>query len=906
MLISQGSFLRDIRAKVQSPETIVRSLGKHSRSCSAPKVPLRTPDSCLRTFSYTRNLYPMSISSVDRVERTLSMSSKLVGWSFFYSVACLVGTILSLWAHSRGPLVIAGMVSFGSLFYLYGAAGFQHRILYGANLLTFCRLLLTLSLFSLPFLPNSGLFILLISLVILIADGFDGWLARRRNEVTEFGEYFDKETDAFFLLTLCVLAYWQNKLGAWILIPGLLRYIFVIFMAVAQPDENKEYRSKWARIIFVVMIGSLLSVFVLPAWLYAPAVTLATTALVLSFAHYFKWILVQKHTPRLHSSSNTWLVAFGGFVFINSLLLLPSFITHLSTSTFFPIPGLKDPSVTAYWTRGWYDHFLHYVIRRPNQDIFRICVDLVALITILFAATNPKKTQRPWVIKRFVSPAIIALFLYEVYDALVYSFFHRPGILIEDAQYSLNLYYILRDALSPEQAPIFIAAATGFVLLLWTLPGILNAINNTLHSIRPRTLLPAGSLVFWSIALFFWYWFGTANPDPTIRSITGKVAVNISDSFELKRTIEANKTLPIDPVYSTFSSTKLPERPDIYLFLVESYGSVVNEDPDLREIHQARIDQMEIALHEAGWLSATTESAAPVSGGLSWLSMSSTLSGMFIDNKAQYTSFLDHIDSYPHLVQFLDDQGYTTITLQPPNRPRPGLPLENPFKFDHTVYFQELGYTGDPYGVWIIPDQYSLEFTYDNYIEQDDNPSFLFFETASTHAPWVTPPPLVEDWQALNKKRLNVNNKTASTSRSFIGKISDSYNNRFNKEIPNTLQTYYSTISYDFDVLTRFILEKADSQSLIVILGDHQPPLLKSSNFNTPLHVITKDATLHERLEGFAFTPGLSIADQSSSELTHAGIYSLLIDLLSTPADSKHSPPSSSYRPKGIPPSIIP
>ena len=226
-----------------------------------------------------------------------------------------------------------------------------------------------------------------------------------------------------------------------------------------------------------------------------------------------------------------------------------------------------------------------------------------------------------------------------MYDALVYSFFHRPGILIEDAQYWLNLYYILRDALSPEQAPLFIVAVTSFVLLIWMLPGLLNTIHQALHSLKPRRVLTALSVFFWPIALFFWYWFGAANPDPTLRSIVGKISVNITDSYQLRRTIATNKARPVDPIYSTYASAEIKTKPDIYLILIESYGSVVLEHPDLIERHSARIEKMEMALHKEGWFTSSTESTAPVSGGLSWLSMSSTLSGMFIDNKAQYSSF---------------------------------------------------------------------------------------------------------------------------------------------------------------------------------------------------------------------------------------------------------------------------
>ena len=823
------------------------------------------------------------------------MSSRLAGWSFFYALACLMGTALSFWVQSRGPLVIAGVLSFGSLFYI---TGYSRRLLQAANLLTLGRLLLTLLLFGAPFLPHSGQFIVGIGSLILIADGLDGWLARHRNEASEFGEYFDKETDAFFLLTLCVLAVWQDRLGAWILIPGLLRYLFVIVMMIAKPKEDKEYRSQWARIIYVVMVISILSVFVLPQWLYAPLVTLATTGLCLSFAHYFKWVWSQKKALETPSSTSMWLVAIGSFLFLNSLLLLPSFITNLGTSTFVPIPGAKNPESLAFWSRGWYDYFLYFFIRRPNQDIFRICVDLVALISIFSVINKPRFTRS------VIAPLIILLFFYELYDALVYSFFHRPGIVIEDAQYWLNLIYIIRDALSTEQAPLFILAATTFTLLLWMLPGLLNSISRALHSIEFRTPLTILSVLFWLVVLFFSYWFGPGNPDPVLRSTVSKIGVNFSESIEQRRTIASNKSQPVDQVYSTFASTQMRSKPDIFLFFIESYGSVVYENKNLNALHTARMTKMDSLLQDHGWLVASKESSAPVSGGLSWLSMSSALAGLYIDNKAQYSSFLRQADDYPHMVNFFKNQGYTTITLQPPNRLRPGLPLENPFNFDYPVYFEELQYTGKPYGVWIIPDQYSLEFTHETYIKTSQEPVFLFFETASTHAPWTSPPPLVDDWRTLNNKPSQTSEKPAS--RSFFDQIRESYHNRFNREISNTYEKYYETISYNLDVVSQFIENHATPNSLFIIMGDHQPPLLKSTTFNTPIHVITKDSTLFQQLNRFRFYPGLVGSPEQTSNQTHAGLYSMLIDLLKVPEDSTQQLPSSSFRPNGIAPSILP
>ena len=839
----------------------------------------------------------MSYLRFVRIRDALTMSRMLINWSFFYSIACLGGTALSLITQSRGPLVVAGMGAFGSLLYMYGAGDFTNRLFKGANLLTLSRLLLTLSLFATAFLPDPGWLILGISLIILIADGFDGWLARKRNEASEFGEYFDKETDAFFLLTLCLIAYWQDRVGLWIMLPGVLRYIFVIALKFIKPDTGKEYRSKWARIIYVVMISSLLGVFVLPSSIYGPAITISTAAIVLSFAHYFRWLLSQKLIIR---STNILIPGILAFSFLNTLLLLPTFITNAGTSTFLPVP---DADSVMHWTRGWYDYALFLFVRRPNQDVFRICVELVALVALI------QLVRRPSFIRRVATPLFIGLLVYETYDALAYSFFHRPGILFEDARYGINLFYLLRDALSIEQAPIFIGIVTATFALVWILPVAFKGIINVIDAYFSKKAIVLFYVLFWSASMFCWAWFGEGNLQPTLRSISGKMIVNVTESVQLHRVHKTRKSVPVDSVYESFANTPLQAKPDIYLIMIESYGTVLQQDTALKDLHTATMTRLESTLSRQGWLAATRESEAPVSGGLSWLSMSSTLAGMMIDNKSLYTSFLSYVDTYPHLVQYLNENGYTTITLQPPNRARPGLPLENYYRFDQTVFFDELDYKGTPYGVWIIPDQYSLERTFNSYIKKEEAPVFLFFETASTHAPWVPPPPLVADWRDLNtlaSPPVSEEEPGRNPLSSLASQVRTSYNNRFKRKISDTYTSYYRAIKYDLDVLESFILNRANPNSMFIILGDHQPPVLKNNSFNTPLHIISKDSTLMQQLPGYGFSPGLLTQGRPSSSFTHAGVYSMLVDLLSQSEGTEPPLPSDRFRPQGIPSSFIP
>jgi phosphatidylglycerophosphate synthase len=66
-----------------------------------------------------------------------------------------------------------------------------------------------------------------LGLLVMVLDGLDGWLARRTSMVSDFGARFDMEVDALLILALSILAWRYGKAGAWILLSGLLRYLFV-------------------------------------------------------------------------------------------------------------------------------------------------------------------------------------------------------------------------------------------------------------------------------------------------------------------------------------------------------------------------------------------------------------------------------------------------------------------------------------------------------------------------------------------------------------------------------------------------------------------------------------------------------------------------------------------------------
>jgi phosphatidylglycerophosphate synthase len=63
--------------------------------------------------------------------------------------------------------------------------------------------------------------------VALALDGLDGWLARREGRVSDFGARFDMEVDTALALVLALHLWLGGSVGAFVLILGLPRYLFV-------------------------------------------------------------------------------------------------------------------------------------------------------------------------------------------------------------------------------------------------------------------------------------------------------------------------------------------------------------------------------------------------------------------------------------------------------------------------------------------------------------------------------------------------------------------------------------------------------------------------------------------------------------------------------------------------------
>ena len=154
------------------------------------------------------------------------------------AVAVLTGLLGGLLAHLGGwpgrPVVAGwlGFVVLGGVVAIAAGAKLEATPFGAANQVTLLRAGLV-CLVGGVLLASGQAPIMSWSLAVLVAaalglDAVDGWLARRLRLVSAFGARFDVEVDALLLLILAVLVWQADRVGAWVLAIGLLRYGFVL------------------------------------------------------------------------------------------------------------------------------------------------------------------------------------------------------------------------------------------------------------------------------------------------------------------------------------------------------------------------------------------------------------------------------------------------------------------------------------------------------------------------------------------------------------------------------------------------------------------------------------------------------------------------------------------------------
>ena len=201
-------------------------------------------------------------------------------WSLANALATLLGASLSAAYADLQPAIAVAIVSITWCWWRYAPRASSGGVGM-ANLVTASRLgLFAGVLFAIP---HDYVTVASTATLVYVFDGVDGWIARKRGEVSSFGATFDMETDSQIMLLLSVYLVVDRNFGLWVLTFGALRYVYVLARAVGAKRglPVRERRSNWGRWVYTFAVTALTAACI-PAWALATVPLLAACLILLT------------------------------------------------------------------------------------------------------------------------------------------------------------------------------------------------------------------------------------------------------------------------------------------------------------------------------------------------------------------------------------------------------------------------------------------------------------------------------------------------------------------------------------------------------------------------------------------------------------------------------------------------
>lgn len=545
---------------------------------------------------------------------------------------------------------------------------------------------------------------------------------------------------------------------------------------------------------------------------------------------------------------------------LNFLLFLPFYLFYLERASFWPVRDTPAFSLSSTLQTLF--------IQRSNPDIFRLHLEWLGLVA-LWVLLPPIRRRR---VLLFIYLVLIGQLLYAAYEGFIRSFY-----LLDPTFY--NDYFLFWDmtgnVLRGLHLPLWVypLGAVALGLLLTALWRLLRFLLLGLPTERLSVWTRAGLCVLLLGAISETAVFSThlGQPETAVSSLIVKLIENNGRSRLAHARVSQFNSDNLTPHYQ-FTRNTLTQKPNIYLLFVESYGSVLYKRDDLLPATLKLHNELMADLRENGWSVASTRSEAPTWGGASWVAYTSALTGLRLESHAQYLALLDKYQErpFPHLINYLHNQGYRTYRLSSIGTELNDSVLANYqqfYNFDRWLQFSDLNYDGPMVG-WgpSPPDQYALNAAETLIEAEGEEPHLLFFLTQNSHYPWNPLPTLADDWRTLP----NLPQPPAPPAER------PSYN--------ILRQHYMAAIAYDLQALVHFIITQGDDNDLFILIGDHQPARIArySDGWDTPVHIISRNAALVDAFRPYAdFSYSLSTRDITAT-LHHEGLYSLLMRVLLT------------------------
>jgi hypothetical protein len=426
----------------------------------------------------------------------------------------------------------------------------------------------------------------------------------------------------------------------------------------------------------------------------------------------------------------------------------------------------------------------------------------------------------------------------------------------------------------------FYAALVAALALLLLLPVLvfraLRTVEAYFDDVKRAPLVGVLALVLFGVGLvqprkphhkpLFFGGFGISTFPRVRREVSFLVSV-VADRGKWSRAVAvADEMLSRTP-----SNLAKLERRNVHLILVESYGVVAVERPNFVATLTPTFRSIESELAALGYSIASGRVTSPTFGGRSWLAHATLASAVTTTDQLGF----DTVSALkPKVISgFFRAAGYRTV-LAAPGVTRVGTKGDL-HRFDKNYYFSDYGYVGPAFAWATMPDQFVLDTVRRRELARPAAPLFIQYILVSSHAPWSETPTIVEDWSRLQNGALFETQPVV----------------RFPIVWPNfqhAHEAYVRSLVYDFEVIKRYVARYLNDDSLVIVLGDHQPVVEISENEHehaVPVHVFSKNRAFVEPFLARGYVPGMWPRGKARARGMETFLPDLLRDFSTKPGD---------------------
>jgi phosphatidylglycerophosphate synthase len=658
-------------------------------------------------------------------------------------------------------------------------------------------------------LPVATATLVTLASIALALDFVDGWLARRTRTQSALGAKLDGEVDAFLILVLSIEV--APTVGGWVLLIGLARYAFFAAGWALPWLQASLPRRDWRKTVTAVQgIALVVAVSgVPPLWVSRVLLVVALGLLAESFGRDVWWLW------RHRDEAPARPVAAQARHPVTTAVLTVLAVAVVWFTLVFPIrPWQMTPGAFA---------------RLP----------LEGLLVVGLALVLPTRARRlvPWV----VGPALGVLVLIKAFDLGFFIAFDRTFNPVEDWSYFSIGFATVRDTFGSRDEDLAIFAALVIGLAALAVPALaLGHVTRVSARHRRRTLpVLSALLAAWGLC----WLFGVQVSGARIASASAsQIAVNEVQAVQADLRSEARFRALIarrDP-YGNVPPGRLLKGlrgKDVLLVFVESYGQMAVQgtsfSPPIAQLVNEGTQQLQADgfSSRSGWITSSTF------GGGSWLAHASLESGTWVNSPDRYSAVI--ASKRLTLPAAFRRAGWRTVADVPSTH---GAWPEGKsfYRYEKVLDRDNLGYRGPTFGFSTMPDQYAFQALQKRQLAKRNRPPiFAEIDTTSSHEPWTRIPQFIS-WRRLGNGSI--------FNRLPVDRAG----------LTDTQQGYATSIQYSLHTLYSFIERYGNKNTVLLVLGDHQPSrVVPQANHDVPMTIIAHDPKVIRRLSGWGWTNGM-------------------------------------------------